>query len=413
MPEQVQKSTEPSASQVRTDSSQTNRNKVAEDSRTRDAGRLGSCGGAGVQICSYCRRKAYARVCFGIQVVLTRWQEWCVPFLSHWHLHSAASVMALVEADMMRFLGAMCVQQRALCRTAAGYQVGRNSCKCPKLEKMQTESEALTRPYCSSSLPKYRNSNKKRCIQDKRCPTKNRVHKGGLGRVNKTNTYHVAYKYRPGQLVGCVRQRFARSKRDTKHKDPEKKSMYRVSKKSASKVHYSGSYLSSPVATFDPTSVTKTGRGCVPESKGPAVGERCGLKSLSNYDVDKRSLYASTRTAARKYGSSRWNIRQGPLQREIAGCGMQKFKINPILTRWRNARWRYRQVPRTERGVVAWACRWVGEARRKWSKLMRSRRKLGGNRYVEHSPWLSRNYTKVHGKRSISQARKRVMVFLP
>ena len=173
MPEQVQKSTEPSASQVRTDSSQTNRNKVAEDSRTRDAGRLGSCGGAGVQICSYCRRKAYARVCFGIQVVLTRWQEWCVPFLSHWHLHSAASVMALVEADMMRFLGAMCVQQRALCRTAAGYQVGRNSCKCPKLEKMQTESEALTRPYCSSSLPKYRNSNKKRCIQDKRCPTKN------------------------------------------------------------------------------------------------------------------------------------------------------------------------------------------------------------------------------------------------
>ena len=103
MPEQVQKSTEPSASQVRTDSSQTNRNKVAEDSRTRDAGRLGSCGGAGVQICSYCRRKAYARVCFGIQVVLTRWQEWCVPFLSHWHLHSAASVMALVEADMMRF----------------------------------------------------------------------------------------------------------------------------------------------------------------------------------------------------------------------------------------------------------------------------------------------------------------------
>ena len=145
----------------------------------------------------------------------------------------------------------------------------------------------------------------------------------------------------------------------------------------------------------------------MPESKGPAVGERCGLKSLSNYDVDKRSLYASTRTAARKYGSSRWNIRQGPLQREIAGCGMQKFKINPILTRWRNARWRYRQVPRTERGVVAWACRWVGEARRKWSKLMRSRRKLGGNRYVEHSPWLSRNYTKVHGKRSISQARKK------
>lgn len=173
MPEQAQKSTETSASRVKTDGNQTNRDRVAEGSQTRGAGMLGSCGGSGVQVCSYCRRKAYAQVCVGVHVVLTRWQEWCVPFLSHCQLHSAASIMALVEADIMRFIGAMCVQQRAFGRTAAGYQVGTNSCKCPKPEKMQTEPEALTGPYCSSSLPRYRNSNKKMCIQEKRHPTEN------------------------------------------------------------------------------------------------------------------------------------------------------------------------------------------------------------------------------------------------
>ena len=73
--------------------------------------------------CCYCRRVTYAKVCVASGVfssVLSRWQEWCAPFLFASRVASAAHTMVLVENEMKTMLGMTHSPLRCLCRTGAG-----------------------------------------------------------------------------------------------------------------------------------------------------------------------------------------------------------------------------------------------------------------------------------------------------
>ena len=80
------------------------------------------------EMCDKYRRVAYARACIGSNIALTRWQEWCVPYLPEIRIESAASIMLLVEIHIASFLNDNHAIRRALSRTAAGYSVG--ACNC-------------------------------------------------------------------------------------------------------------------------------------------------------------------------------------------------------------------------------------------------------------------------------------------
>ena len=91
--------------------------------------------------CVKYRRAAYARACIGTNTVLTRWQEWCVPFLSDTRTESAASIMNLVELHIASFLNDDRAIHRAVSRTAAGYQT--NACTCSSRDQNPLQSNCI------------------------------------------------------------------------------------------------------------------------------------------------------------------------------------------------------------------------------------------------------------------------------
>ena len=87
--------------------------------------------------CCYCRRVTYAKVCVasgGFSSVLSRWQEWCAPFLFASRVASAAHTMVLVENEMKTMLGMMHSPLRCLCRTRACMRSDVRQCTCDTIE---------------------------------------------------------------------------------------------------------------------------------------------------------------------------------------------------------------------------------------------------------------------------------------
>ena len=87
--------------------------------------------------CCYCRRVTYAKVCVasgGFSSVLSRWQEWCAPFLFASRVASAAHTMVLVENEMKTMLGMMHSPLRCLCRTGACMRSDVRQCTCDTIE---------------------------------------------------------------------------------------------------------------------------------------------------------------------------------------------------------------------------------------------------------------------------------------
>lgn len=85
--------------------------------------------------CSFCRRASYARACVGRKLavnssVLTRWQEWCVPYLSLCSCKGAADVFAVVQTEIGAFVGQSMHFAAMLCRVGAGRFPPVAGCEC-------------------------------------------------------------------------------------------------------------------------------------------------------------------------------------------------------------------------------------------------------------------------------------------
>ena len=98
--------------------------------------------------CCYCRRVTYARVCVLSGVfssVLSRWQEWCAPFLFASRIASAAHTMVLVENKITTMLGMPHSPVRCLCRTGAGMRSDVRQCTCRHTIELRGSSVGLAK----------------------------------------------------------------------------------------------------------------------------------------------------------------------------------------------------------------------------------------------------------------------------
>ena len=99
--------------------------------------RSGACTLTHRKPCYYCRRITYAKVCVASGVfssVLSRYQEWCAPFLFASRIASAAHAMVLVESEITTMLGMMHSPVRCLCRTGAAVRNDARQCTCHTIE---------------------------------------------------------------------------------------------------------------------------------------------------------------------------------------------------------------------------------------------------------------------------------------
>ena len=79
----------------------------------------------------------YAKVCVASGVfssVLSRYQEWCAPFLFASRIASAAHAMVIVESEITTMLGMMHSPVRCLCRTGAAVRNDARQCTCHTIE---------------------------------------------------------------------------------------------------------------------------------------------------------------------------------------------------------------------------------------------------------------------------------------
>ena len=86
-------------------------------------------------VCLFCRRTAYAKGCVGRKVngrcqVLTRWQEWCAPFIKQSCVLSAADVLALVKQRLASFLNTCEAFVATLCYNSAELRSWERGCTC-------------------------------------------------------------------------------------------------------------------------------------------------------------------------------------------------------------------------------------------------------------------------------------------
>lgn len=147
------------------------------------------------QTCAECRRAAYARTCIGANAVLTRWQEWCVPFLSSIHVESAASILALIEMHLASFLNDSYTVRRATCRTAACYQ----SSACAALSETQTHvrKNNLSDKRAPALGLVGNSSHCRRSRAATKTATKSQAH-------NQMNTTYAAIQERDTRRIGAL-----------------------------------------------------------------------------------------------------------------------------------------------------------------------------------------------------------------
>ena len=129
---------------------------------------------ARVPICIHCRRRRYATVCTRTRTttLLTRHQEWCVPFLHNTRLQSTARVLRIIQPYLASLLNADANTLPCLSRTAAGFEMF-TTCTChlqtvPRLSGTQK----VERAPCS----KERHGSSSCCRILQECLCRGRVH---------------------------------------------------------------------------------------------------------------------------------------------------------------------------------------------------------------------------------------------